>query len=95
VLDGQATELARSLHARGLRGRTVSIKVRLDDFTTVTRARTLVEATDDPATIAGAARALIRAYDPPRPVRLLGVRAASFEDAGMPGPQAQALPLPH
>jgi DNA polymerase IV len=95
VLDGQATELARSLHARGLRGRTVSIKVRLDDFTTVTRARTLAEATDDPATIAGAARALIRAYDPPRPVRLLGVRAASFEDAGMPGPQAQALPLPH
>jgi DNA polymerase IV len=60
----------------------VSIKVRLDDFTTVTRASTLPEATNEPATIADAARALIRAYDPPRPVRLLGVRAASFEPHG-------------
>jgi DNA polymerase IV len=92
VLDGQAGELARSLRARGIRGRTVSIKVRLDDFTTVTRARTLAEATDDPATIADIARALIRAYDPPRPVRLLGVRAASFEDASGSA-RGQAPPL--
>ena len=93
VLDGQSAELARSLRARGLRGRTISIKVRLDDFTTVTRARTLAKATDDTPTIAEAARALIRAYDPPRPVRLLGVRAASFNDTREPEPQAQALPL--
>jgi DNA polymerase IV len=94
VLDGQAAELARSLRTRGLRGRTVSIKVRLDDFTTVTRARTLPEATNDPATIAATAQALIRAYDPPRPVRLLGVRAASFENGDERGRPAQALPLP-
>ncbi|CAA9494297.1 MAG: DNA polymerase IV [uncultured Solirubrobacteraceae bacterium] len=72
--------LAESLQARGARGRTVAIKVRLDDWTTVTRARTLPEPIGDAATLAGVAVELLRAYAPPRPVRLLGVRLASFED---------------
>jgi DNA polymerase IV len=94
ILARQARELAGGLSGRGLRARTISIKVRLDDFTTVTRARTLPEATSDPVVITAAARALIRAYDPPRPVRLLGVRAASFEN-GSAEPAGQAkLSLP-
>jgi DNA polymerase IV len=39
---------------------------------------------------------LLRAYAPPRPVRLLGVRVATFEDADAPPPAAEpqlALPL--
>ena len=35
--------------------------------------------TNDPAVVAPVALDLLRAYDPPRPVRLLGVRVASFE----------------
>jgi DNA polymerase-4 len=56
----------------------VAIKVRLDDFTTVTRARTLPEATNDAAVVSEVAVLLLRGYAPPRPVRLLGVRLASF-----------------
>lgn len=78
VLDGQADRLGRELHERSLAGRTIAIKVRLDDWTTVTRARTIAAPTNDPAVIAEIARGLLRAYAPPRPVRLLGVRVAGF-----------------
>jgi DNA polymerase IV len=80
-LEAALREMAREL-AEGLRrrGRTIAIKVRLDDWTTVTRARTLEEATSDAAIVTEVAVELLRAYAPPRPVRLLGVRMASFED---------------
>jgi DNA polymerase IV len=74
-------ELAEALQQRGRRGRTIAIKVRLDDWTTVTRARTVEGATNDPAVVIDTAVELLRAYDPARPVRLLGVRVAGFEDA--------------
>jgi DNA polymerase IV len=93
VLGEQSDELARGLRSRRLRARTISIKVRLDDFTTVTRARTIAEPTDDPAVIADAARELIRHYAPTRPVRLLGVRAASFEDVEGLSPPTGTLSL--
>ena len=60
-------------------GRTIGIKVRLDDWTNVTRSHTVEEPTNDPAVVGPIALDLLRAYDPPRPVRLLGVRLASFE----------------
>jgi DNA polymerase IV len=78
VLDDQVTRLAAELGERGLRGRTIGIKVRLDDWTTVTRVHTIDAPTNDSAVIGETARALLRAYDPPRPVRLLGVKMASF-----------------
>jgi DNA polymerase IV len=80
ALAGMAHELGEGLRARGRRARTIAIKVRLDDWTTVTRARTIGGFTDDSQTIAGLALELLRAYAPVRPVRLLGVRVASFED---------------
>jgi DNA polymerase IV len=77
ILREMARELAEGLKRRG---RTIAIKVRLDDWTTVTRARTLAAPTRDAATVTDVAVELLRAYAPPRPVRLLGVRLASFED---------------
>jgi DNA polymerase IV len=99
VLRRLAGELADGLAARGRRGRTIAIKVRLDDWTTVTRARTLAEPTNDAAAVADTALALLRAYDPPRPVRLLGVRVAGFEDVEpdprrAPAPPGGQLALP-
>ncbi len=79
-----AAELCRRLRARDLVGRTIGIKVRLDDWTNVTRAHTVAEPTNDPAVVTPVALDLLRAYAPPRPVRLLGVRVAGFggeEDA--------------
>ena len=80
VLREMSRELAEALSRRGRRGRTIAIKVRLDDWTTVTRARTLEAATCDAATVTDTAIELLRAYAPPRAVRLLGVRVAGFED---------------
>jgi DNA polymerase-4 len=96
ILRGQSRRLAESITARGITGRTVAIKVRLDDFTTLTRARTLAEPIGDVGTIAAVAVELLRENRPERPVRLLGVRLGSFADAGgaieSERPQA-ALPL--
>ena len=54
----------RACASKAIRGRTVAIKVRLDDWTTVTRARTLPVAVSDTETIAGVAVELLRAYAP-------------------------------
>lgn len=78
-LTVQSEELCRRLRKRELEGRTIGIKVRLDDWTNVTRSHTVEAATNDPAVVGPVALELLRAYDPQRPVRLLGVRVASFE----------------
>ena len=80
ALAGMANELGEGLRTRGRRARTIAIKVRLDDWTTITRARTIATFTDSSQTIAAIALELLRAYAPARPVRLLGVRVASFAD---------------
>ncbi len=83
ALDDPLCDLARRLcedmGARGARGQTIGIKVRLDDFSTHTRARTLPSATADYAVVLSVARELLHAFDPPRPVRLLGVRIAGLD----------------
>jgi DNA polymerase IV len=71
-------ELCRRLRSRDLAGRTIGIKVRLDDWTNVTRSHTVERPTNDPEVVTPVALDLLRAYSPPRPVRLLGVRVASF-----------------
>ncbi len=73
-----AKELCRRLRSRELEGRTIGIKVRLDDWTNVSRSHTVDYATNDPAVVTAVALDLLRAYDPQRPVRLLGVRMAGF-----------------
>jgi DNA polymerase IV len=78
VLTRLAAELCRGLRRRDTRGRTIAIKVRLADFTTISRARTVEKPTNDPGVVTRVACELLRAYDPPQPVRLLGVRVAAF-----------------
>ncbi|HWB69450.1 MAG TPA: DNA polymerase IV [Solirubrobacterales bacterium] len=77
-LSSLAAELCARLRSRGLEGRTVGIKVRLDDWTNVTRAQTIEQPTNDPAVVGALSLDLLRACDPQRPVRLLGVRVAAF-----------------
>jgi DNA polymerase-4 len=71
-------ELCRRLRKRELEGRTIGIKIRLDDWTNVSRSHTVDCPTNDPAVVGPVALDLLRAYDPQRPVRLLGVRLAGF-----------------
>jgi DNA polymerase-4 len=70
--------LCDSLVANARNGRTIGIKVRLDDWTTVTRAHSIPEPTSDYETVFGVALRLLREYAPQRPVRLLGVRVAGL-----------------
>ena len=94
ILVDLAGQLCERLAAQERRGRNIAIKVRLDDFTTVTRARTIGTFTNDAATVAGVAVALLREYAPARPVRLLGVRVAAFETGAVAAAADQlALPL--
>jgi DNA polymerase-4 len=74
-----AGELCRRLRKRELEGRTIGIKVRLDDWTNASRSHTVDSPTNDPEVVRPVALDLLRAYDPQRPVRLLGVRVAGFE----------------
>ncbi len=76
-----AEELCRRLRKRELEGRTIGIKVRLDDWTNASRSHTVEQPTNDPALVRSVALDLLRAYDPQRPVRLLGVRLAGFGTA--------------
>jgi DNA polymerase IV len=91
ALSAMAGELSASLSAHGRSGRTIAVKVRLDDFTTVTRAHTVAEPTCDAALITSHALRLLGEYGPQRPVRLLGVRVAGLRhesDSGPAGPAA-------
>lgn len=81
-LARMSAELCASLAANGRRGRTIGIKVRHDDFSTVTRARTLPAPTCEPAVVDAVAQELLAAYAPARPVRLLGVRVAGLQGTG-------------
>jgi DNA polymerase IV len=85
-LSGLAEELCRRLRTRQLEGRTIGIKVRLDDWTNVTRSHTVERPTNDPKVVGEIALDLLRAYDPARPVRLLGVRVAGFEEGEASAP---------
>jgi DNA polymerase IV len=85
-LTMMAEELCASLLAHGRSGRTIGIKIRLDDFTTVTRARTIEASTNDVEQVTTVALRLLAEYAPARPVRLLGVRVAglSSDASAMP-----------
>ena len=94
VLDRLASELCETLARRERAGRTVAIKVRLDDFSTHTRARTISAPTRDLATVSAVARELLLDFDPRRPVRLLGVRVAGLDEVALdPRPEPGQLGL--
>ncbi len=77
-----SADVGRRLRAAGLSARTVSLKLRDADFTTVTRQRSLDGGSDSDAAITAAAIALLAATrQSGQPVRLLGVGVHNLEDA--------------
>lgn len=85
ALLARAEGVAQALRAHGLRGRTVHLKVRTGDFTTWTRAHTLLAPTDLAEVIVAAARMLFRERIRlgGRGVRLLGVGLSGLEPAAV------------
>ena len=80
VLVRLADQLTDDLRRKDRRGRTIGIKVRLDDFSIHTRARTLQEPTNHPEVVRELALELLRDFGVPRPVRLVGVRVAGLDE---------------
>jgi DNA polymerase-4 len=80
LVSRQATNVAERLRKGGLSGRTVTLKVRLHDFTTLSRSTTLPAPTDAGATIARLARSLLGELDTTGGVRLLGVGVSGLAD---------------
>jgi len=80
VLHKLTGELCETLAREERRGRTIGIKVRFDDFSTVTRARSVDAPVNDTSTVGTIALELLRRLDPRRPVRLLGVRVAGLDE---------------
>ncbi len=81
VMVGLVERLAGDLGATRRCGRTIGIKIRLDDFSTHTRARTLPWPVGSAERIGPVALDLLRRFGVPRPVRLLGVRVAGLSPA--------------
>jgi DNA polymerase IV len=80
LLTRQAGSVAERLRKNGMSGRTVTIKVRLHDFTTLSRSATLPSPVDDAATVARLARSLLTELDTSGGVRLLGVGVSGLAD---------------
>ena len=80
LVSRQAGNVAERLRKNGLSGRTVTLKVRLHDFTTLSRSTTLPAPTDAGPTIARLARGLLGELDLPGGVRLLGVGVSGLAD---------------
>ena len=80
LLARQARSVSERLLASGLAGRTVTIKVRLHDFTTMSRSTTLVSPTDAAPTIGRLAVGLLQDLDTTGGVRLLGVGVSGLAD---------------
>jgi len=78
----QADAVATRLREASLAGRTVTVKVRFNDFATITRSRTLPEAVDTAPELASAAGALLDGVDAGGGIRLLGLSVSNLAAGG-------------
>jgi DNA polymerase IV len=82
ILDELVQHLAHDLQRKGYVGKTVGIKLRFEDFKTVTRDLTLDDATAEPEAIRRAAGLCLKRVDLSRRLRLMGVRMGTLQHAG-------------
>ncbi len=78
------TQVAADLARKGYVGRTIGIKLRFDDFRTVTRDQTVTQPTADAAEIRRFAGLCLKRVDLTRRLRLLGVRVGTLSRPGAP-----------
>jgi DNA polymerase-4 len=98
-IDAMATRVGARLRAAATSGRTVTLKLRRYDFTTMTRSQTLPQPTDDARQIATIARRLLTEAGTGGGLRLLGVGVSGLSPyaqgdlfATDPGPEDDVAP---
>ena len=87
-----AEQVAADLQRKGYVGRTIGIKLRFEDFKTVTRDMSIELATAEAATIRLAAGLCLKRVDLTRRIRLLGVRVGTLQRAPGAGPARRPDP---
>ena len=86
ILLALCDRLSGDLAHKGYAGKTIGVKLRYDDFRTVTRDKTLAHPVAEAAAILGAARDCIKRIPLDRKLRLLGIRIGSLVPVGACGP---------
>ncbi|HJW44072.1 MAG TPA: DNA polymerase IV [Geothrix sp.] len=96
ILLDLCERLAQDLARKGYLTRCVGIKLRFDDFSTVTRDQSLPLPVGDAAALREAARASLKRVPLDRRLRLLGLRAGALEkvDESHPYEAGEAMPAP-
>ena len=84
ALLAHSQKLSGRLKRSGLAARTITLKTRYEDFTTVTRSQTLKGATDSSRDLYRVALELLGQVDNSRGVRLLGLGGTSLEESSEP-----------
>lgn len=82
ALAALSDSVASRLRTSELAGRTVTIKVRFGDFTTITRSHTLAGPVDSGVVLAREAKRLLEEVDVAAGVRLIGVGVSELEEPG-------------
>ena len=93
IFTGLCVRVADDLQRKGYVGKTIGLKLRYDNFKTVTRDRTIDEPTCDARAIRRAAGECLKRVPLDRPIRLLGVRIGSLSKPGAQ-PQRDAAHTP-
>jgi DNA polymerase-4 len=96
IFTDLCVQLAGDLQRKGYAGKTIGIKLRFDDFKSVTRDITLPAHTMDAQAIRRAAGSCLKRVDLSRRLRLLGVRAGALVKlADLLSPLGDTLARPH
>lgn len=95
-LDGLIESVARHCGRRDISGKTVTLKLRYSDFTTLTRSRTVGQPIKDAAALRETVQLLLNGLMPlPQGVRLLGVTLSSLVDSQMQAEASQSSLFDH
>jgi DNA polymerase IV len=92
TVEEMAQRVAEDLARKEIKGRTVTLKIRLAPFRTFTRARSLAGHSNDPERFSAVALELFEEFERDAPVRLLGVGISNLlhPDSGETGSDEQA-----
>jgi len=79
LIASHADEVGRRLRAEGLKGRTITLKIKLEDFSEISRSRTIDHATYITKIISDCAIAQLNEYPLKKKVRLIGVAVSNLD----------------
>ncbi len=91
IFTNLCLRVAEDLQRKGVVGKTIGLKLRYDNFKTVTRDHTLMEPTGDAAIIRRAAGECLKRVPLDRRIRLLGVRVGALSKPGEAKPTKSPL----